>query len=945
LYRRILHIILFIATIITCHDVHAQYPHYITYDDESGLPSSNAFMIIQDKDGFIWLGLNAGLYRFDGVRYQQYKCATQKSSAMTGLSLSVSGGLYCFNFLSQIFYANRDTIIEIPHQLEKVNSIATDNKGHLYAGHSRGISQYNEKTKQWKHYSEEIIPYVEGCYDLSTRCEVASLKDTVLFMFKGGIGELSNNAIGFHYSPYVDLFPGYFISISHNGTYWMFTREHLLIYTTINGITTQFQNEELTSALKGRKITNVQYLKDDKLWITTYKGVIVFDPKTNEIQLLYPDISFSDVIIDREGSYWFATLQSGVLRVPRLSYLVWNNFENNRLVKLVSDNNHVYFANLNGTIGKIDIDNYKTEMFPSGLGADVQSFDYEKSTGAVTFNINNTLYQLRNGKISNAGKLLLAIKSRMVTDYGIVYASSHGTYVDYVQLDKGWSRTIKEGRNCLWISSNTGLLKLIVKDNKWQVEKKFLVDHQILSIDYDEKNEVLYAIDYYSNVYSFNHNDEMKLITKLPSSIQHYRIVYNEGSLYIATNNGLYDYHLQKQALKQINTFSGLMSNNVLDLTIVGNGIWLATNKGLQRIPLNDIHAETPLATIRLRSSNQLSDLIKLKNDEPLVLHPEVSCYSSNGKFEYAYRFNQGNEWYHLPSSIEFIEIQHIPWGNFELELKVLDHLGRDSENSLRLKGYAQPPLWRSWWLIITISFAFAALVFYIAYKAIRNVRKREHERSELVKSQLTALKAQMNPHFMYNTLNSIQGLILKQDIKSSNLYLSKFSQLMRKVLDASGKEYISLQEDIQILELYLSLEKLRFGSEFNYEIEIDPLLDPYMIQVPPLILQPFAENALKHGLLHKVGEKHLMVKYTLKKDLICIIEDNGIGRQRAMQIKDRQQDRHESFSSDAIRKRMDLLQSVTGRKFEIKYEDLHVASLATGTKVIVRIPLPSDME
>jgi LytS/YehU family sensor histidine kinase len=117
------------------------------------------------------------------------------------------------------------------------------------------------------------------------------------------------------------------------------------------------------------------------------------------------------------------------------------------------------------------------------------------------------------------------------------------------------------------------------------------------------------------------------------------------------------------------------------------------------------------------------------------------------------------------------------------------------------------------------------------------------------------------------------------------------------------------------------------------------------MIQIPPLILQPFAENALKHGLLHKVGDKKLYIRYTLQRDMVCTIEDNGIGRKRAMEIKNRQHDQHESFSSDAIRKRLDLLQSVTNRRFEIKYEDLHTASLAAGTKVIVRIPIPPDME
>lgn len=901
---------------------------------------------MQDRDGFIWLGTNSGLYRFDGIRYIQYKSETQRANAISGLTMSVCGGLYCFNFLSQIFYVNRDTIYEIPHELNKVNSLATDRDGKLYAAHNNGVSQYDGLKKIWTHYNVDTIPYNEDNRDPSTRIELSTLQDTLRFMYKGGVGEIANDRIAFIATDIFNkLSPGHYTAISHKGTYWIFVRDHEEFYTCTNGVITPLNDPALTTLLKGRKITNVRVLDDHFLWITTYKGIVVYNPTTHEAKLLYHDISFSDVIKDREGSYWLSTLQSGLMRVPKLTYLVWNKFENNRLVKLVNDDQYVYFATLNGTIGRIDIDSHHIDFFNTEMGADVQSLDYDRQRGSVMFNLNNTLYGLHNNKVTVIEALKYPLKSRLVTDYGTISTTSQGTFIGSKQIDSSWSRTIKWGKNCIWITTNNGLLKLELKDNQWVISKKFLVDHQILSIDYDPDNEVLYVIDYFTTIYAFDSHDNMRIVTRLASSIQSYRLVYHKGCIYVSSNNGVYHYNISKQQLKHLNTFSGLVSNNALDIVIVGNGIWLATNKGLQRIPIDDIFHETRLATIRLRFPQHPGSLIKLKNNEPLILVPEVSCYASNGKFEYLYRFNKSNEWYRLPSSMQQLEIQNIPWGDFELELKVVDHLGRDSENTILLKGHANPPLWRNWWLILTISLLFAALVFYIAYIIIRNVRKREHERVELVKSQLTALKAQMNPHFMYNTLNSIQGLILKQDIKSSNLYLSKFSHLMRKVLDASGKEYISLQEDIQILELYLSLEKLRFGSEFNYEIEIDPQLDPYMIQIPPLILQPFAENALKHGLLHKVGDKHLIIKYKLKKDLLCIIEDNGIGRKRAMEIKDRQQDRHESFSSEAIRKRMDLLQSVTNRRFEFKYEDLYVASLAAGTKVVVRIPIPTDMD
>ncbi|KXK43961.1 MAG: signal transduction histidine kinase [Bacteroidetes bacterium OLB11] len=144
-----------------------------------------------------------------------------------------------------------------------------------------------------------------------------------------------------------------------------------------------------------------------------------------------------------------------------------------------------------------------------------------------------------------------------------------------------------------------------------------------------------------------------------------------------------------------------------------------------------------------------------------------------------------------------------------------------------------------------------------------------------------------MNPHFMYNTLNSIQALILKQDIKNSNLYLSKFSHLMRKVLDVSGRDEISIQEEIEILELYLSLEKLRFGNDFLYKIIISNEVETQAIFLPPLLLQPFVENAIKHGLLHKKGEKQLIIRLEKETNhILCRIKDNGIGRKHSAEIK-----------------------------------------------------------
>jgi LytS/YehU family sensor histidine kinase len=138
----------------------------------------------------------------------------------------------------------------------------------------------------------------------------------------------------------------------------------------------------------------------------------------------------------------------------------------------------------------------------------------------------------------------------------------------------------------------------------------------------------------------------------------------------------------------------------------------------------------------------------------------------------------------------------------------------------------------------------------------------------------------------------------------------------MRKVLDASGRESISLQDEIDILDLYLELEKLRFGKDFEYTIQVASTIDTYKIELPSMIIQPFIENAIKHGLLHKKGNKELTIHFELNEKLICTIIDNGVGRKRSEEIKKRLTEQHQSFATEATQKRIELLNQYANNNY-----------------------------
>ncbi|MBA4134421.1 MAG: hypothetical protein C0525_06820 [Flavobacterium sp.] len=208
--------------------------------------------------------------------------------------------------------------------------------------------------------------------------------------------------------------------------------------------------------------------------------------------------------------------------------------------------------------------------------------------------------------------------------------------------------------------------------------------------------------------------------------------------------------------------------------------------------------------------------------------------------------------------------------------------------------------------------------------------------------SELKALKSQMNPHFIFNALNSIQEQFMFGDKLLANEQMGNFTTLTRQILTVSGKKQISLATEVDILTKYLELEKMRFDSDFTYHIKIAENIDDEYTELPPMLIQPFVENSIKHGLLHKKGLKELHLTFTLNDDetfLICTIQDNGIGRAQSKAIQ--QKNKHNSFSTSAIAQRLELLYDGANMENLLQYKDLADENgNPTGTVAILQIYL-----
>jgi ligand-binding sensor domain-containing protein len=279
--------------------------------------------------------------------------------------------------------------------------------------------------------------------------------------------------------------------------------------------------------------------------------------------------------------------------------------------------------------------------------------------------------------------------------------------------------------------------------------------------------------------------------------------------------------------------------------------------------------------------------------------------------------------------------------GKYLFRVKVLNiATGKSAETTLSIVVLG--PWWTSWWAYCMYAILVAAGLYIFSRVQKRRGILKERERGMLKDLEMQALRAQMNPHFIFNCLSSINNFIMNKESQEAADYLTKFSRLIRTVLNNSKKSYISLEDELEMLGLYLEMEQLRFVERFTYRIDIDGEVDSSAIYIPPLLFQPFVENAVWHGLMHKTtGSGRLEISLRCEKDLlICVIEDNGVGRESARVLESKSAEKKKSMGIQITQQRLALINAngeITGNEFSI--EDLYDGvGHAAGTKVLLRI-------
>ena len=244
------------------------------------------------------------------------------------------------------------------------------------------------------------------------------------------------------------------------------------------------------------------------------------------------------------------------------------------------------------------------------------------------------------------------------------------------------------------------------------------------------------------------------------------------------------------------------------------------------------------------------------------------------------------------------------------------------------------------YWILVIDGILF---IFALTVRDKQLVIEKTRLEQQATANELKALRAQMNPHFIFNALNSIKSFNLNHDTEGANFYLTKFSKLIRQVLDNSRNEKITLKSELETLVLYLDMENMRVGDKFDYHINIDTEVETDFVEIPPMLIQPYIENAIWHGLVHKEGQGNIRIDIQFKNDthLIINILDNGIGREKAMALKSKTGTTHKSFGMKITAERLDIIKQLYNIEAKINFEDLKNADgSAAGTKVTLEIPI-----
>lgn len=910
-----------------------QMLNYFNYDTESGLPSSEVYSVKQTNDGKMWFTSDRGIFSYNGYEFKTY-------TTNNGLANNTNFDIF-ENPDGSLWFTGLD------------GSLTIYNKGKF-------SSQIEISNFVKKNYINDWIKFVVFdrtkiyfalnkqrklfCHDIAT-------KRTNGIDWPLGLGD-GIITIGNSYFKYIDKERNRELKITsqqyiypviklHDNVFYTVFNKRLLIYKRIDNTFTAIDSLTFNREVHPKNYINFK----DEIYLCIDGNILCYNIHSKKVikKCVNSNISPTGINFDHEYNIWITTLNKGVIMLPDFS--VSSMFDSiigkSKINSIVKYKNTIVAGSNTGSIYIFNKDK---------PAQSIQLIDGNISIDQIYFLQENDFYAYRNIVKKNNSPFSQNAQNNILMQYSIDYDNgaviySKGSNLGLLKNGKSinlkrytpltYIRSLALYNNRLWVGTISGLYHFkIVSDSLY--DKVSMADlnpvfsNRINNIQ-NFRDGILISVFGKGLIY-LHHSEIQKVeIPSLdPSVLINKIVVYDSNTVLLLTNFGLYKLSFKnstKLVLSNVgiaDLHSGLNSNFINDAEFDNGNIWIATNSGISFMRFEDLNysRSRPIVNIigiQTRDSNYLYNKeITLKaHENTFIVKFEGICFRKPDQFpfyRYAWISQKGDTVWNYTNDRN-IQLMNVKPGNYTFLLTARSKSG-DWATIKELHISLEPNFYQTWWFMLFISALCGIFIWVVFNFRISLIREKEAQRNTVAvydfrtkEAELKALRNQMNPHFIYNSLNSIQRYMITKDFETANAYITKFSQLIRTGLHMSKLEYISLEKELAFIRNYLDLEQMRFENLFTYTINVDSSIEMELLNIPSLLIQPLLENSIKHGFKHIMygGHINIELKNIGNEHLEIVLEDNGCGI-NGIKLNSAKESSNTSMGIDIVRQRIHLL-------------------------------------
>jgi len=940
--------------------------NYVHYTLENGLPASVIYNCVQDQNGFIWFGSLAGLIRFDGHDFYTFtKQNGLPDNEIVETAVDSFGRVWALPFSkkpvyllnNQIYTEKNDSILKKIDN-SSILKFVTLPKGDIWI--EGGLKDKNvffwRVSKNNLHKYKFSPPANVLTYSYIDTFIRVICKHSILFPQK------SSKNLSFHYPTFNHTTIQNYYEMTENGFFLILNleREYQIKRYLDNPYT---HYPQLIQEVSSPKKISSAYYHNKKLYLSFRAGgYAIIDEQTKEIdttKIMLKEAYIGGMVVDKQGNLWLATMGEGIYCMPAqpIYKLAKNTNENKAITQTIfkDEDGELFVGNSNGEIQrfKANYDLNKTKQIGTGqynriLHLEKSIFNpqdlyivcdegffiwhnYKKNTSEIECLVKQatkTVYQSKSKK------------SVFIGTSGALHNFNPYTKEVVVVIRKRITAISETANGQLYFGSLDGLYK-IGKDATAPIHiaaQNPRLNCRVIALLPYQKTGFWVATSSDGLLLVQNDSILLQIDKKRGLSTEMLTTLYQDskGRLWAGTIKGLHKIEFENNNFNKFhisvyNTQNGLIENAINNVKYWKDTVLVATYKGLCFFKdFNEAKksvVKTYVTHIEINGKDTLlQEVYHLPfNKNTFSISFTGICYDCNEEITYYYRLlGKENKW--QTSTQVKVEFSALSPGEYIFEVFAIN----EKNPIKRIKFIISPPWWKKTWVISMFFLGCLALLSAIAFYLFLLYQKRihtKHQEEKRVKElEIQAIRAQMNPHFIFNCLSSIQYFVNSGEIDEANVYMDKFAKLIRKTLHFSQNAVNSVADEIAYIENYLQLEQMRFEDKFQYKIEIDEFLDTEDTFLPSLILQPFVENAIRHGLRFKSGKSgKLWIRFYEKNNfLVCEIEDNGIGRKKAAELKSKQHIEYQSQGMLLSQSRLELFNTNEVQKMKMEVIDLH---------------------